>query len=353
MEIEKLINVYENEYSKYLSFSNRIYQLIIELFTDVKYHAINCRVKTKDSLEKKIIVKNKYENILEITDIIGLRIITYLTSEVDFIEDIIKRNFRIDTRNSIDKRKKDATEFGYKSLHLICYLDEKRSELPEYNIYKNIPFEVQIRTILQHSWAEIEHDLGYKNDIQIPTEYRRSLYRLSSLLEIADDEFEKITINVNNYRKELNKNKSKLLRKSELNKDSLIAFMNNDKLYIELLEDLKVKYKNMINEPTSVDLILERLNYLDIKYIEYLSEKLNKYKLELIPFFYKLTEQVIIRGRFSNNILIFYLIYLILYKECSNEAKIKFFNEFSIDKTLLEKINIVGDELSMINEKYV
>ena len=52
--------------------------------------------------------------------------------------------------------------------------------------------EVQVRTILQHAWAEIEHDIQYKSTIAIPNTIRRRFMALAGLLEIADREFQAI-----------------------------------------------------------------------------------------------------------------------------------------------------------------
>src|SRR5438309_774277 len=52
--------------------------------------------------------------------------------------------------------------------------------------------EIQVRTILQHSWAEIEHDIQYKSVSVIPAEIRRRFMSLAGMLEIADREFQAI-----------------------------------------------------------------------------------------------------------------------------------------------------------------
>ena len=73
----------------------------------------------------------------------------------------LQDQFYIDEKNSVDKRKAlGDREFGYLSLHRIAMVSPQRGKLIEYLRFKDEPFEIQIRSILQHAWAEIEHDLG-------------------------------------------------------------------------------------------------------------------------------------------------------------------------------------------------
>lgn len=154
---------------------------------NIRVHQVQTRVKDRDSLENKIIRKNeKYKSLSDITDVVGVRIITYFDDEVDQIADLIKEEFNIDKNNSVDKRKIDSDRFGYRSLHYVACLKEDRTKLPEYSSCGEQKFEFQIRTILQHSWAEIEHGLGYKGEFEIPSSEKRTFYRVAALLEQAD-----------------------------------------------------------------------------------------------------------------------------------------------------------------------
>lgn len=129
----------------------------------INVHEIIGRVKTVESLQGKVKRKN-YSNLAEITDLCGIRIITYFSDDVDKIAELISQEFEVDVENTIDKRKsEDPTKFGYVSLHYVVGLKEENTSPTLYGKFKNIKLEIQIRTVMQHAWAEIEHDLGYKS----------------------------------------------------------------------------------------------------------------------------------------------------------------------------------------------
>ena len=155
--------------------------------------AIEHRVKTEKSLTGKLEMKGvKYKSIDDITDLVGLRVITFYTDEVDKVAVIAQRIFDIDWQESVDKRKLHSLDsFGYNSLHYICRL---RKGGPR--------FELQMRTALQHVWSTIEHDTGYKGDVKIPNEYKRQFSRLAGMLELVDEEFSRLRTVLTDYRRQ-------------------------------------------------------------------------------------------------------------------------------------------------------
>ena len=162
--------------------------------------AFEYRVKTEQSLAGKLELKGaKYKTITDVTDLVGLRVITFYTDEVDKVAAIAKRVFDIDWQESVDKRKLHHLDsFGYNSLHYICRLKEEGETKKE----QGIRFELQMRTALQHVWSTIEHDTGYKGDVKIPREYKRQFSRLAGMMELIDDEFSRLRVVLTDYRRQ-------------------------------------------------------------------------------------------------------------------------------------------------------
>lgn len=244
----------------------------------IKPHQIETRVKERTSLQKKIIRKGqKYKSLADITDIVGVRIITYFEDEIDEIASVIKKEFTIDKKNSIDKRKIESDKFGYRSLHYVATLKKERTVLAEYSDYSKIKFEFQIRSILQHSWAEIEHDLGYKGEFEIPASAKRTFYRVAALLEQADIEFVKLKSTISDYESKVSKGIKDKPNQIGINKASLTSFVTNNENVIRIENEIAdCGPEVFISDDNPHDLISEKLisqiNSLGIENIKQLEE---------------------------------------------------------------------------------
>lgn len=170
---------------------------------DIELNQMDSRIKAEKSLVGKLLRKgHKYQSLADITDILGVRIIAYYNEDVDRIASMAEKYFDIDWPNSVDKRKMHQFDsFGYNSLHYICRIPRSLYYDPEHPELNEISFELQMRTALQHVWSDIQHDLGYKLDIETPVEYHRALSRLAGMLELADMEFSRIRADIIEHRR--------------------------------------------------------------------------------------------------------------------------------------------------------
>jgi len=240
---------YDEKCDLYHNFATSVKRLLKVLLSKegVVCNDINSRLKDRDSLSGKIDKKNKYEKLDDLTDIAGIRVITYYSDDVDKVAEIIEKEFDIDRENSIEKRASlEPDRFGYCSVHYVVEMTSKRLELPEYMPYKGLKCEIQIRSVLQHAWAEIEHDLGYKADVAIPRNIRRNFSRLAGLLEIADKEFQEIRQRLICYEDEVSKNIDKeSFEDTELDAIVLDKILQSDENILDFNKHL-IKEKNVL-----------------------------------------------------------------------------------------------------------
>ena len=246
----------------------------------INVHEIVGRVKTIESLEGKVKRKN-YSNLAEITDLCGIRIITYFSDDVDKIAELISQEFEVDLENTIDKRKsEDPTKFGYVSLHYVVGLREENTSPTLYGRFKNIKLEIQIRTVMQHAWAEIEHDLGYKSKEDIPDQYRRQFSRLAGLIELADDNFLQLKNNINNYEQEIREKLPTAKKELPIDSSTLMTYVTEDQNYIELLNTIKTSDVDIdfnINS-SFLSTVVQRVKRFGLKTIGDIDELLDRYK---------------------------------------------------------------------------
>lgn len=212
----------------------------------VPYLDVLFRVKDADSAYEKI-SRKEYEHPFEdIEDWSGLRIICYYPDDVAEICTILEKEFDVQTQEDTATRLAPH-EFGYRSTHLILTVKDAWMSTPNYRGLAGFKAEVQIRTILMHAWAEIEHKLQYKSTEQVPEQFQRKLYRLSAKFEEADEQFDELRKGIAEYRatvREIVADDISAFRTQELNLDTLEAFLNaalaeREKTYAgDLLDEL-------------------------------------------------------------------------------------------------------------------
>ena len=200
-----IVKEYVDNLDTYRDFSNTIQELLVSLLAnkDIAVHSITCRTKDvyklKQKIKRKKIHGKKYSKINDISDLAGVRIILYFKNDVAQVVRVVEKNFETHRKENFDKTNsiiKTPRHFGYTAIHRIVSLDKTRLHLPEYKRFKNFKCEIQIRSLLQHAWAEIEHDIGYKPQLREQelnrSEIKQVFSETAELLELADKNFIKI-----------------------------------------------------------------------------------------------------------------------------------------------------------------
>jgi ppGpp synthetase/RelA/SpoT-type nucleotidyltranferase/Flp pilus assembly protein TadD len=172
---------------------------------------VQARAKAVSSFTEKILRKQKkagqtYDPVRQFTDLCGARVITLRRSEVEAVGTYIKSHFDVDWENSVDTSQRlRPTEFGYRSVHYIVSF--RRGAFPEGTIPPELfttaeapmKAEVQVRTVLEHAWADLSHDLSYKSAFRIPQQWERQIARVAAALEDADGAFDRIHQGLQRY----------------------------------------------------------------------------------------------------------------------------------------------------------
>lgn len=184
---------------------------------------IESRIKALSSIENKIFRKSKsIENILDIEDFVGIRIILLFRDDIDRMCEILASNFEVLELDDTSKRLAE-NEFGYQSNHLILKMPKDWFSVPSLSDFKKLKVEVQVRTLSQHIWAAASHKLQYKNEASVPGPLKRSIHRVSALLETIDLELQRLLKQRQVYLEQL---VSKAEGSSNINVDVLERLLN-------------------------------------------------------------------------------------------------------------------------------
>ncbi len=124
----------------------------------------------------------------DIADQVGVRVVTYLQRDVDAVARLLAEELELLDDRDMGGETARQGRFGYASRHLLVRLRDDVADSASYVA------QVQVRTVLQHAWAEFEHATRYKGEV--PEEHAPDLDRrftlAAGLLELAEREFSAI-----------------------------------------------------------------------------------------------------------------------------------------------------------------
>ena len=251
----------------------------------IKVHSVQRRVKTANSLAAKVARPERtYRGLTDVTDLVGLRVIAYFEDTVETIATLLERHLAVDFRQSVDKTAALAsTQFGYRSVHYVCALPEdcaSRLERPQADGPPH-RYEIQIRTVLQHAWAEIEHDLGYKTEADVPAAMRRKFSRLAGLLELVDEEFVSIRRDRERYARKVARSIG-AAQAVELDVVSLRSYLERDRaraIDARIAEQLAL---DLDEEPFYPDYLVRLLQFAGLRTVREVERALDRHAMQVL-----------------------------------------------------------------------
>ena len=228
---------YQNVRPLYESFAEVVRAVLVEALQSrqLKMASVEARAKALDSFQAKAGTpvegdpnRPKYANPLtEITDLAAARVITFFLKDIEHVDRLIRDEFHVLERTDKAALLLQEDRLGYQSVHYIVALRSNRTSLPEYSRYSALKAEIQLRTVLQHAWAEIEHDIQYKSVETIPADIRRRFTALAGLLEIADREFQAVQAEDERLRQQARRSVAQgRLEEVEITRDALKAYLD-------------------------------------------------------------------------------------------------------------------------------
>lgn len=281
----KIIDQFLHKYQKNL----RYYALLADYCQAecqrlLRQNGIKCivssRAKTVESIQKKILKRNKLKKYTsveqiqnDIKDKAGVRIGLFFPSDCTEVEKIIKSAFNLTqqpARFECNRLKYDDRFAGYRAIHYKVKLKQKK--INNTTIYDGEVIEIQVASILMLSWAEIEHDIAYKQPENGVSQSELALLaQLNGLIHSSEITLEQLKSALNNRLDD---------------KDH--TFLNHYELSSFILNNLPDDVKNMISTPTlgRSDLLFTLLKKLDKNNPEFIKKYIldfeNKFKNEPI-----------------------------------------------------------------------
>ena len=320
-DVDEIVKKYEKSFEIYESFEtilkNYIQGLLDKAIQEGKLDKesveIKSRTKEIESFKGKISrddKKLKYKDPLsEITDLVGIKIMLTSLKDENIVYELLKLEMKdnIDKENSVDKTEdiKKERKFGYLGRHLVVFYDENMFELGKHLInkeihpshFKGLRAEIQVKTLLQHVWAEVEHKARYKAGEELSNDKKRYFDRLAALIEVADDLFKDLveeSERVNKISRQIiakeqesvmehTDSKGEALQenipKIEINSEAIALYLAN--------EAIKQKFKNLQKDGVLYVLSDEEPSFVSVKFIELLKEAGIFYTKDLEGLFYK------------------------------------------------------------------
>jgi putative GTP pyrophosphokinase len=281
-DVESVLAEFDRRKNLLDAFCEKATELIRAILKDanIRYYAVQARVKDRDKLRDKYQDTDKsYICLDDITDLAGLRIITYYEDDVDRAGNVIKAEFDIDPKHSVDLREKEPDRFAYGALHLVGSHAQKRKTDVEYKHFAEITCEIQITSILRHAWSEIEHE-WYDLGKDYPKDVKKKFSRLAALVELAESEFVELRDSKQKYAKAVAVQVEANVPDIPVDSVSLRSFLDQEPIVQEIDRAIALAVGRTVDKDLEDNKMAHRLrvaNVLGFTKLQDLRDALKKY----------------------------------------------------------------------------
>jgi len=228
-ERNSLLSEYEKLVSKRIMVVRELENCIEQAINPLPSHPrVKGRLKSFDSYFKKYIRLLKSDPSVKapnITDVLGIRVICPFLEDLAAVEELLKKKFKV---VEVQRKGGDHTyrEFGYESIHLM--IEVPKEIIKKAEISGRATAEIQIRTILQDAWAEVEHEFVYKAEfIPFDNPLKRKLAAINASLSLADIIFQETRSYLRLLSGELDKRRDSFFKKIEESTDAVLFSQEN------------------------------------------------------------------------------------------------------------------------------
>src|SRR6185503_6682521 len=192
--IQEIADAWQTDEPKFKELGFLIYSYLKNNITEFEIlPEISFRTKDLLSIIKKIKKKQREKeyNYFSLNDKLGLRVICLFQEDMNKVDSFIKNNFLV-VKAEYKQNELNYDKLDYISNHYDLSIKDSLLYFSKHKKYKDLVFELQVRTLNQHAWSNAAHSLVYKQEADISPVLKRKIYRLLSLYEIADDEFSSV-----------------------------------------------------------------------------------------------------------------------------------------------------------------
>ncbi len=268
----RISEIYDNIIKELELFKNDI-DPVIRILSSKFDGLFSSRIKSKESFAQKV-ETGRFDEPTEIVDLYAATIVVPTYRQFNLIESEIDKSFEVIRK--IKNREKKPSDFIYDDVHLhIRFQPGVKIPGKEYLLR---PFELQLKTFLQHGWAMATHDITYKGN-QLSWRHFRIGHQIKAMLEQADQIL------------------------AHIDKTATICPSNKYKMFIEKNEILKLItkiWKNSELPQNVIGLVNQIYDLLDIckKSIRFLKKAIDSGKYKDLISARSLTPYQVILGIF-------------------------------------------------------